>query len=234
MTKSSLAISEIVAALSPLNFRKPRVGHFSRDSSLSQNWVRMILRRTKPEIYALRVYQIEIEGSYLVSSQVIGGWDSAELPCFVPCCIWKWNFHTPYLIICKIWSVLIEYSQKLTVRSLLFFVTSKFEKKSDGEILNIAEIMNRQNLSTLKEIGIHKMVTCEKTLCQKIFGTPESRNINAIYWHIKVTIRNRADCRICNNNKNIMEGECRFRRGLILERGGDLYPFLWSLLSIFR
>jgi hypothetical protein len=33
----------------------------------------MIIGRTKPEIYALRLYQIEIEGFHFVSSQVIGG-----------------------------------------------------------------------------------------------------------------------------------------------------------------
>jgi hypothetical protein len=56
--------------------------------------VRMIVGRTKPEIYALRLYQIEIEGCLFGSSQVIGGWDSAELQCFVLCCFWKWGFHT--------------------------------------------------------------------------------------------------------------------------------------------
>jgi hypothetical protein len=34
--------------------------------------VRMIIGRTKPEIYVLRLYQIEIEGFHCVSSQVIG------------------------------------------------------------------------------------------------------------------------------------------------------------------
>jgi hypothetical protein len=51
----------------------PRVGHFSRDSSPSQNWAWMIVGRTKPEIYALRLYQIQIEGFHFVSSQAIGG-----------------------------------------------------------------------------------------------------------------------------------------------------------------
>jgi hypothetical protein len=47
--------------------------HFSRASSPSQNLVRMIVGRTKPQIYALRLYQIEIEGFHFVSSRVIGG-----------------------------------------------------------------------------------------------------------------------------------------------------------------
>jgi hypothetical protein len=35
--------------------------------------VRMIVGRITPEIYALRLYQIEIEGFHFISSQVIGG-----------------------------------------------------------------------------------------------------------------------------------------------------------------
>jgi hypothetical protein len=89
-----MAINEIAAVLSPFDFRRPRVGHFLSWFISSQNWVRMIVGRTKPEIYALRLYQIEIEGFHFVSSQVIGGWDSAELQCFIPCCLWKWGFHT--------------------------------------------------------------------------------------------------------------------------------------------
>jgi hypothetical protein len=68
-----MAISEIAAALSPLNFRKPGVWYFSRDSSPLQNRVRMIVGRTKPEIDALCLYQIEMEGFHFASSQVIGG-----------------------------------------------------------------------------------------------------------------------------------------------------------------
>jgi hypothetical protein len=47
----------------------------------------MIVGRTKPEIYALRLYQIEIERFHFVSSQGTGGRDSAELQRFVRCCL---------------------------------------------------------------------------------------------------------------------------------------------------
>jgi hypothetical protein len=89
-----MSISEIAAARSSLNFRRPRIGHFPRASSPSQNWVLMIVGCTEPEIYALRLYSIEIKGFHFVSSQVIEGWNSAEFQCFVPCCLWKWGFHT--------------------------------------------------------------------------------------------------------------------------------------------
>jgi hypothetical protein len=44
----------------------------------------MIVGRTKPEIYALRLYQIEIEEFHFVLSQVIGGRDFGELQCLFP------------------------------------------------------------------------------------------------------------------------------------------------------
>jgi hypothetical protein len=110
-----MAIREIAAALGPLNFRRRRVGHFSRDSSPSQNWARMIVGRTKPEIYALRWYQMEIEGFHFVSSQVIGEWDSTELQCFVPCYLWKWGFDTSVVAFYAKWK-----QKRLSSHSLLW------------------------------------------------------------------------------------------------------------------
>jgi hypothetical protein len=73
MTKPFMAISEL-AAVEALSISEGlRSGIFSRDSSPSQNRVRMVVGRTKLEIYALRLYQMEIEGFHFVSSQVIGG-----------------------------------------------------------------------------------------------------------------------------------------------------------------
>jgi hypothetical protein len=48
-------------------------GIFSCDSPPSQNWVRMIVGRTKPEIYALHLYQTEMEGFHLYRVWLLEG-----------------------------------------------------------------------------------------------------------------------------------------------------------------
>jgi hypothetical protein len=105
--------------------------------------VRMIVGHTKPEISALRLYQIEIEGFHFVPFQVIGGWESAELQCFVPCCLWKWGFHASPSRICWLGLAIQWYTGEVNiVREVLSMVRIRTSMSENMEV----SISTRRNI----------------------------------------------------------------------------------------